>query len=123
MEVWEQAGINPKGEWYDLFVEGSKGNRPTTLYTNQRNAYTLMDRATYLTVKDEISLEPLVEGDNILLNFIAVIAVNPEKVPGANLVAAKAFMDWLTGTEAQEIIKTFGVDVYGQPLFFPNAGK
>jgi tungstate transport system substrate-binding protein len=123
MEVWEQANIKPEGTWYNLFAEGASGNRPTTLFANQNQAYTLMDRATWLTVKNEITIIPLVEGDTILLNFIAVIAVNPEKVPDANLASARAFMNWLTGTEAQELIRTFGIDVYGQPLFFPNAGN
>jgi tungstate transport system substrate-binding protein len=123
MEVWEKAGITPSGDWYDCFADGKKGNKATTLYTNGKNAYTLMDRATYLTLKKEISLTPLVEGDRILLNFIAVIAVNPEKFPSVHAAEAGAFMDWLVGSEAQGIIKTFGVDTYGEPLFFPNAKK
>ncbi len=123
MEVWEKAGLKPEGDWYMLFAEGSKGNKATTLYANEKNAYTLMDRATWLTLKNDIKLVPLVEGDEILLNYIAVIAVNPEKFPKVNAAGAKAFMDWLTGPEAQGIIKTFGMDKYGQPLFFPNAKK
>ncbi len=121
MEVWEAAGIKPEGSWYDLFADGKKGNKATTLYAEQKQAYTLMDRATYLTLKKEIKLAPLVEGDKVLLNFIAVIAVNPEKFPKVNAAGAKAFMDWLTGKEAQGIIKKFGVAEYGEPLFFPNA--
>ncbi|MDR1855977.1 MAG: substrate-binding domain-containing protein [Desulfovibrio sp.] len=123
MEVWEKAGIVPDGPWYDRFVDGKKGNKATTIYANEKKAYTLMDRATYLTLKKEIALVPLVEGDKILLNFIAVIAVNPKKFPSVNAAGAKGFMDWLVGPEAQGIIKTFGVDVYGEPLFFPNAKK
>lgn len=123
MQVWEKAGIKPEGSWYDVFVDGSKGNKATTLYANEKKAYVLMDRATYLTLKKEVSLVPLVEGDEILLNFIAVIAVNPDKVAGVNAAGAKAFMDWLVSDEAQNLIKSFGVDVYGEPLFFPNAKK
>lgn len=121
MEIWAKAGITPNGEWYELFADGKKGNKATTLFGNERQSYFLMDRATWLTVKDDISLVPLVEGDEILLNFIAVIDVNPAKFPHINAEGAKAFMAWLVGDEAQGIIKTFGVKEYGQPLFFPNA--
>ena len=123
MEVWKSANIAPAGAWYDLFADGKKGNKATTLYANDKQAYVMMDRATYLTLKNEISLVPLVEGDKILLNFIAVIAVNPAKFSGINTAGAKAFMDWLVNDEAQTIIKNFGVDKYGSPLFFPNAQK
>ncbi len=123
MQVWEKAGITPQGIWYEKFEEGKKGNKATTQYAAERKSYVLMDRATYLTLKKEISLVPLVEGDKILLNYIAVIAVNPEKFPSVNAAGAKAFMDWLTADEAQQIIKNFGVDLYGEPLFFPNAVK
>lgn len=121
MEVWTAAKIKPEGAWYELFADGAKGNKATTAYADQRKAYLLMDRATYLTSKDKISLTPLVEGDEALLNYIAVIAVNPEKFPAINAAGAKAFMDWLVGNEAQSLIRDFGVDQYGQPLFFPNA--
>ena len=121
MEVWEKAGLKPEGAWYLLFADGKLGNKATTKYTNEKKAYTIMDRATYLTMKKEIALAPLVEGDAVLLNYIAVIAVNPAKFPKVNASGAKAFSDWLVCPEAQNIIKTFGVDVYGEPLFFPNA--
>jgi len=123
MEIWAASGIKPEGDWYEVWPDGAKGNRPTTLYTNEKQAYTLMDRATYLTVKNDIKLIPLVEGDTIMLNFIAVIPVNDAKFPNINAAGAKAFIDWLVGDEAQGIIKAFGVDKYGEPLFFPNAQK
>jgi tungstate transport system substrate-binding protein len=95
MEVWEKAGIVPDGPWYDRFADGRKGNKATTLYANGKMAYVLMDRATYLTSRRDIALVPLMDGDSILLNFIAVIAVNPEKFPSLNAAGARAFMDWL----------------------------
>ena len=121
VEVWEQAGVKPEGDWYLLFADGKLGNKATTKYTDEKKAYTIMDRATYLTMKKEIALVPLVEGDDVLLNFIAVIAVNPAKFPKVNAAGAKAFIDWLVSPEAQDIIKSFGVDTYGESLFFPNA--
>jgi tungstate transport system substrate-binding protein len=123
LEVWEKAGLKPAGDWYMLFADGKLGNKATTKCADDKKAYTLMDRATYLTVKKEIALVPLVEGDEVLLNFIAVIAVNPARFPNVNAAGAKAFMVWLVEPEAQGIIKTFGVDVDGEPLFVPNAKK
>jgi len=123
MEVWEKAGLKPDGSWYLLFADGKSGNKATTRFADGKKAYTIMDRATYLTLKKEIALVPLVEGDTLLLNYIAVIAVNPAKFPNINAAGARAFMDWLVGPEAQGIIKAFGVDLYGEPLFFPNAKK
>ena len=80
-----------------------------------------MDRATYLTLKKEISLQILVEKDSDLLNYIAVIQMNPVRFPRANAAGAKAFLDWLVSDEAQSLIKSFGVGQYGGPLFFPNS--
>lgn len=121
LEVWEKAGVTPQGDWYVVFPDGAKGNKATTLFADQKNAYVLMDRATWLTLKDTSRLAVLVEKDPLLLNYIALIRVNPQKFPKVNAQGALAFADWLTGTEAQGLIKTFGVDKYGEPLFFPNA--
>lgn len=123
MEIWSKSGVEPSGAWYDTFADGKKGNKATTLYANEKQAYVLMDRATWLIAKDEISLVPLVEGDTDLLNFIAVIAVNPVKFPNINASGAQGFINWLVSDEAQGIIRSFGVETYGQPLFFPNAKK
>ena len=83
----------------------------------------MTDRATYLASKKNISLEILVEGDAILLNIYHVIQVNPNKSDKINAKGAKAFADFMVSPEAQEAIRTFGVDEYGEPLFFPDADK
>lgn len=123
MQIWEKTNINPSGDWYENWEGGSKGNGATTKYANDQQAYTLMDRATYLTLRNQISLSVLVEGDPILMNYIALIRVNPKTFPNINKDEALAFADFLVGKEAQEIIKEFKVDLYGEPLFFPNAKK
>lgn len=123
MELWKKAGIAPKGQWYVTFEKGASGNAPTTRYANERPAYVLMDRATYLTLRKEITLKVLVEKDPDLLNYIAVIRMNPAKFPKANAAGAKAFLDWLVSDEAQRLIKAFGVPQYGESLFFPNSDE
>jgi tungstate transport system substrate-binding protein len=122
-ELWQKAGVSPKGSWYVTFERGASGNAPTTRYANERGAYVLMDRATYLTLKKEIALQVLVEKDPDLLNYIAVIRMNPAKFPKANVAGAKAFVDWLVSDEAQRLIKSFGVSQYGESLFFPNSDE
>jgi tungstate transport system substrate-binding protein len=121
VEVWEVSGIKPKGGWYHVYEKGAEGNRSTTLFANEKQGYVLMDRATYLILKKDITLEVMVEKDPILLNHIAVIDVNPQRFSTVNAEGAREFIEWLCSLEAQEIIRTFKVDVYGEPLFFPNS--
>lgn len=126
MNVWQASGVIPdadKDEWYTVFALGHLGNGPATDFANKRNAYTVMDRATYLTKKKGLRIVPLVEGDPILLNLIAAIEVSPKRFPGVNNKGAREFIDWLCSDEAQTIIRDFKVDVYGEPLFFPNSDE
>ena len=122
-ELWEAAKIKPGGPWYMAYEKGASGNAPTTRYADERQAYVLMDRATYLTLKREITLQVLVEKDPDLLNYIAVIRMNPAKFPRANAAEAKAFVDWLCSEEAQRLIASFEKDRYGDSLFFPNSDE
>ena len=119
-ELWQAARIAPRGTWYVTYEKGADGNAPTTRYANDRQAYLLMDRATYLTLKKEITLQVLVEKDPDLLNYIAVIRINPARFPRTNAAGAQAFVDWLVSDEAQLLIKSFGVNRYGESLLFPN---
>ncbi len=121
LEVWKKAGIDPLGAWYQVFELGNKGNAPTLAFANDKQAYTLMDRATYITLKSKVSLQVLVERDGILLNYITLIPVNPAKFPQVHHAETMQFVDWLQGREAQLIIRDFGKDTYGEPLFFPNS--
>jgi tungstate transport system substrate-binding protein len=121
LEVWKKAGTEPQGAWYHVFEQGSMGNAPTLAFTNEKQAYTIMDRATYITMKAKISLQVLVERDDILLNYITLIPVNPVKFPQVRHAEAMQFIEWLQGPEAQLIIRDFGKDKYGEPLFFPNS--
>lgn len=122
LALWEKAGIKPAGTWYSVFEKGAAGNVPTLEYADQKGAYTVIDRATFLTLKDKIKLVLLVEKDEALLNYISLIPVNPQKFPRANHADAMRFVQWLTDPEkGQKIIRDFGKDKYGSPLFFPNS--
>ncbi len=119
--IWKAAGINPEGEkWYQ---QTGLGMGQTLNVTAEKKGYTLADRGTYLALKKNLGLDILVEGDAILLNVYHVMEVNPAKWPKVNASGAKAFADFMVSKETQEIIKTFGVDKFGSPLFFPDAGK
>ena len=121
LEVWKKAGIEPQGVWYSVFEQGAKGNAPTLAHTNEKQAYTIMDRATYITMKSKITLQVLVERDDILINYITLIPVDPAKFPQVHAKEAMQFVGWLQSKEAQMIIRDFGKDKYGEPLFFPNS--
>ncbi len=124
MELWGKAGIKPAGSWYAVYEKGSEGNVPTLKYADQKEAYTVIDRATYLSIKDKIKLVVLVEGDEALLNFISLIPVNKEKCPKVNVKDTKTFVKWLTSPKkGQKIIRDFGKDKFGSPLFFPNSDE
>jgi len=119
--VWKAAGINPEKEkWYQ---QTGLGMGQTLNVAAEKKGYTLADRGTYLALKKNLGLDILVEGDAILLNIYHVIEVNPAKWPKVNTAGAKAFADFMVAKDTQSIIKTFGVEKFGSPLFFPDAGK
>ncbi|MDP2726016.1 MAG: substrate-binding domain-containing protein, partial [Dehalococcoidia bacterium] len=112
---------NPKGQsWYQ---EAGQGMGQTLNITSEKAAYTVTDRATYLALKKTLQLDILVERDTALLNIYHVIQVNPAKSDKINIAGAKAFADFETSKDTQDTIAKFGVDKYGQQLFFPDAGK
>lgn len=122
IELWSKADIKPEGAWYVVYERGAEGNAPTLKYTDQKEAYTVIDRATYLSLKDQIKLSILVEGDEALLNYISLIPVNSAKCPKVNAKDTKTFVKWLTSPKkGQVIIRDFGKDKYGLPLFSPNS--
>lgn len=122
LKIWEEAGVEPSGDWY---VEAGSGMGDVLTMADEKQAYTITDRATYLSMKSGLDLDILIEGDESLLNQYGIIPVNPEnlgdKSDEINHEGAKEFMDWMTSDKGQELIKGYGVEEYGEPLFFPNA--
>ncbi|HSE06768.1 MAG TPA: substrate-binding domain-containing protein [Methylomirabilota bacterium] len=120
LALWKQAGVEPKGAWY---IESGQGMGQTLGIANDRRAYTITDRATYLAFQKRVDLPILVEKDRPLLNIYSVMEVNPANGPRVNPRGGKAFADFMLAPETQAVIRAFGVDKYGQPLFVPVAGK
>jgi tungstate transport system substrate-binding protein len=120
-KLWTTAGITSKGQaWYQ---ESGQGMGATLSIASEKAAYTITDRATYLATKKNLSLDVLVQGDPVLLNIYHVIEVNSAKSPRINAMGAKAFAAFMVDPSTQEVISKFGIDKYGQALFFPDAGK
>ena len=117
--LWKQAGIDPKGAWY---IESGQGMGATLGIANDRNGYTITDRATYLAFRKRVTLAILLEGDRPLLNIYSVMEVNPANGPRINAAGGKTFADFMVAPETQAVIKSFGVEKFGQPLFIPVAG-
>jgi len=120
LNIWKKAGVNPSGKWY---LEAGKGMGDVLIMADEKRAYTMSDRATYLSFigGKKISLPVLFEGDPILFNPYGIIAVNPVRYPHVNYTKAMALIGWVTSQEGQKIIKEFGKEKFGRPLFIPVA--
>jgi tungstate transport system substrate-binding protein len=118
--LWKQAGVTPAAPWY---IESGQGMGATLALADDRQAYTLSDRGTYLAFSRRVALKALVEGDRALLNVYAVLEVNPANGPRVNTAGGRAFANFMLAPETQAVIKMFGVEKFGQPLFVPIAGK
>ena len=120
LALWQQAGVTPAAPWY---IESGQGMGATLGIADDRRAYALTDRATLLSFSRRVRLMALVEGDRALLNIYSVMEINPANGPRVNAAGGKAFADFLLAPDTQTVIKTFGVEKYGRPLFVPIAGK
>ena len=126
LSLWEKAGITPEGDWYNSLGQGMG---ETLTFANESGAYTLTDRGTYLSMRDNlpnlvvvVGGESIAEnGDSSLLNPYGVIPVNPDKSEAINAELAQAFAEWITSPEVQTMIGEYGVETFGQPLFYPDA--
>jgi tungstate transport system substrate-binding protein len=120
LKLWKALTIEPTGDWY---ISAGKGMGAVIQMADEMKAYTISDRATFLSMQDKVNLEIVVEQDPKLYNQYGVIAVNPNKNDKINGIGAEAFVDWIRSEKVQKLIGQFGVEKYGQPLFIPNASK
>lgn len=120
LSIWQGADVGPDESWY---LESGQGMGATLRIASEKGAYTLTDRATFLAQRDILDLSILVEGDADLLNIYHVMSVNPESRPAVNDAGARSWSEFLTSDEGQNMIAQFGLEKFGQPLFFPAADK
>ncbi len=117
-KLWAAIDLTPGGDWY---TEAGSGMGDTLSIANEREAYTISDRGTFLSLQDRLDLRVLVEGDPALLNIYHVILTNPDNGKHIDTVGGETFLDFLLEPTTQEFIGTFGVKEFGEPLFTPCA--
>jgi len=120
LSIWKKAAIEPKGQkWY---LEVGQGMEKTQRIADEKRAYTLTDRGTWLATKDKDRLEMgiVLEGDPTLFNQYGIMVVNPAKYKHVKYIEAMEFINWLISREGQQVIASFK-DKNGNPLFIPNA--
>ena len=122
--IWSAAGhqheeVQKTGDWY---VEAGAGMGPTLVMASEKSGYTLTDIGTYLAFKKDLTLVPLIEEGDILLNVYSVVPVNAESVPNADIQMAGNLVDFLTSDEIQDLIGKYGVEEHGRQLFTPCRG-
>lgn len=117
-KLWATIDLAPAGDWY---TEAGSGMGDTLNIANEREAYTISDRGTFLALKDRLDLGVLVEGDSALLNIYHVILTNPANGQHIDTAGGEAFLNFLLEPATQEFIAAFGVDEFGEPLFTPCA--
>jgi len=115
-KIWQAASLDPKGK--EFYISAGQGMGACLNQANERGAYILTDKATYLSMKENLNLEILLEKSDEMKNTYSVIAVNPEKHEGINSEGAQAFINWITSDKALEMIEKYGVDEYGEALFY-----
>ena len=120
--LWRKAGVTPptSGSWY---VESGQGMGATLQLADEKHAYTLSDRATYLAWRDQLQLALLAEGDPLLYNVYHVLELNPKNAPRINVAGGQAFADFLVAPATQARIAEFGRARFGRSLFEPDAAK
>jgi tungstate transport system substrate-binding protein len=117
--IWKAAGIDPKGQpWY---LETGQGMGQTLTIASEKGAYTITDRGTFLAQQGNLDLTIQAQGYTNFLNVYHVLVVNPEKSPSINVEGARAFADFIVAEDTQTAIGQFGLEKFGQPLFFPAA--
>ncbi|PLY01003.1 MAG: tungsten ABC transporter substrate-binding protein [Desulfuromonas sp.] len=118
LQLWADAGIVAGGSWY---LETGRGMGETLVMADQRRAYTLSDRGTYIAFRKKTDLEILYAGDPRLFNPYSVIMVNPQRHPHVKAGLARQFADYLTSAETADRIE--GFQLLGEPLFYVNRDK
>ena len=116
LQIWESAGITPEGQ--DWYVNAGAGMGATLTQAAERQGYTLSDKGTFLSNDANKTLKVLLGESEDMKNTYSMIAISPAKWPDTNIEGANKFIEWMTGAKASELIAKYGVEEYGEPLFF-----
>lgn len=116
LQIWEAAGVTPEGQ--DWYVNAGAGMGATLTQAAERQAYTLSDKGTFLSNDAKNSLKILLGESDDMKNTYTMIAISPDKWPDTNIDGANAFIEWMTGDKASKLIADYGVEEYGEPLFY-----
>jgi tungstate transport system substrate-binding protein len=114
ISIWKSKNINPSGDWY---ISAGKGMGDVLSMASEKKAYTLTDKATYLSMKDKLDLQIVLENSKDMLNQYTVIGVNPDKHPSINKKGADQFIKWITSDKTLKLISDYGKDKFGVGLF------
>jgi tungstate transport system substrate-binding protein len=130
LSIWTSLAVTPTQAmaWYNSIGQGMGD---TLIFANEKQGYTIADRGTWLATQAKLpNLKVIVGGatltenkDKALLNPYGVLAVSPDKYPSVSFDLAMKFVNWLISPEEQKVIGAYGVDKYGQPLFYASASK
>jgi tungstate transport system substrate-binding protein len=113
--IWQKAGIKPEGAWY---LQSGSGMAETLRLASEKRAYTLADRASFLTLRKRLDLAVALKGDPALENRYSVMLVNPARHPHVQAEAARKFKEFLLSPPVQATIARFKADELGEPIFF-----
>lgn len=117
--IWKEININPEGKNY--LISGL-GMGQVLSMADEKGGYTLSDRATYMTMKKNFSLQIVCEGHPLLKNQYSIVILNPNKINYKKDLAEK-FEEWILSDKAKELINSYGIEKYGQPLFKFNGKR
>ena len=118
LELWKKAGVTPSGDWY---LSAGQGMGAVLRMADDKQAYTLSDRGTFLSFQGKTELLVLSEGGDALVNPYHIMAVSPKGRTHINYELAKKYIAYVTGAEGQKIIADYKKD--GQQLFYPDVIK
>jgi tungstate transport system substrate-binding protein len=116
LQIWEAAGVTPEGQ--DWYVNAGAGMGATLTQTAERQGYTLTDKGTFLSNDAKNSLKIVLGEADDMKNTYSMIAISPDKWPDTNIDGANAFIEWMTSEKASKLIADYGVEEYGEPLFY-----
>ena len=120
LKIWEEAGIEPAGDWY---LSTGQGMGETLRIASEKQGYTLTDVGTYLAQQDTLDLVMLAPESDDLKNIYSVILIDQNQFPAINAASAERLAQYLVSAEGQEAVGAYGQDTYGQSLFYPYAGS